>query len=109
MLNNPPKKHGEEDDNKNVVLQKNINMDNNLENVLSSKDSNYEINNEKKENNYGINIKSDFINQKKDEITNINKQNNNYNINNNVYDCMKAEFIPQEYNFKFFNFSKYDK
>ena len=103
MLNNPPKKHGEEDDNKNVVLQKNINMDNNLENVLSSKDSNYEINNEKKENNYGINIKSDFINQKKDENTNINKQNNNYNINNNVYDCMKAEFIPQEYNFKFFN------
>ena len=75
-------------------------MDNNLENVLSSQDINYEINNEKKDNNY---------NQKKDENTNINKQNNNYNINNNVYDCMKAEFIPQEYNFKFFNFSKYDK
>ena len=45
--------------------KKNINMDNNLENVLSSQDINYEINNEKKDNNY---------NQKKDENTNINKQ-----------------------------------
>ena len=111
ILNNPPKKQGEDEDEdekekeRNIVIRKNIKMDynNNKEEISHIKENNSNINNDNEDINYGVNIKSGFAKSKQIEIQeNKNKNNFNYNIDNNYYG-MKAEFIPMEYNFKFFN------
>ena len=101
MLNNPPKKVGDKEDEKdpNIIIKKNIEIDYKKEDNIS------DISKDNVCNNYGINIKSEFTKIKINEIQENKAKNNIYNstINNNAYSGMKAEFIPQEYNFKFFN------
>ena len=115
MLNNPPKK-GEEntnedndDENKgNIVIKKNIKMNYNPNTVNNNELSEIDINdNDNNSNiNYGLSIKSGFPKNKKkinieNEINNKTKVSNKYNTVN-LYSNKKAEFIPPQYNFKFF-------
>ena len=115
MLNNPPKK-GEEntnedndDENKgNIVIKKNIKMNYNPNTINNNELSEIDINdNDNNSNiNYGLSIKSGFPKNKKkinieNEINNKTKVSNKYNTVN-IYSDKKAEFIPPQYNFKFF-------
>ena len=114
MINNPPKKgdNGEdENDDKNIdndnnvnnkgniIIKKNIKMNYNINTQNDTSENNSEIS-DNKNINYGINIKSEFT---KNNQTNVNNtQLNNLFSTNNFYKNKKAEFIPQKYNFKFF-------
>ena len=116
MLNNPPKK-GEEKENKdedynrgNIVIKKNIRMNNkpNKEDISGISVGNNTIINNESNNpiNYGLNKKEGFPKNKKkinfqEEIENKTNLNSKYNTVN-VFSNKKAEFIPPQYNFKFF-------
>lgn len=77
----------------------------NINNISKDEISEININNNNTIN-YGINIKSGFPKNKKkinieEEISNKTKVNSRFNTIN-VYSNKKAEFIPPQYNFKFF-------
>ena len=111
VLNNPPKKGNnilatddEEESEKsdkigNIISKKNIEINNyKNNNIINDYENGSNINNEENENNYGVEIKNFRI------TSNIQKSNNplldTQNINNKFIG--KTEFIPIEYNFKFF-------
>ena len=111
VLNNPPKKGNnilatddEEESEKsdkigNIISKKNIEINNyKNNNIINDYENGSNINNEENENNYGVEIKNFRI------TSNIQKSNNplldTQNINNKFFG--KTEFIPIEYNFKFF-------
>jgi len=131
LLNNPPKK-GEENDKEenvesnksNIVIKKNIKMDyalNDDDNIdskneisemsLGNDNDNDNDNISESNKNYNLNIKSGLPKSKNkpnnlEDINNskgklINKKNINNN-NKDLYANKKAEFIPLQYNFKFF-------
>ena len=115
MLNNPPKKgeentneENDEDNKGNIVIKKNIKMNYNPNTINNNEISEIDINNNDNNSNinYGLRIKSGFPKNKKkidieNEINNKTKVNNKYNTIN-LYSNKKAEFIPPQYNFKFF-------
>ena len=115
MLNNPPKKgeentneENDEDNKGNIVIKKNIKMNYNPNTINNNEISEIDINNNDNNSNinYGLSIKSGFPKNKKkinieNEINNKTKVNNKYNTVN-LYSNKKAEFIPPQYNFKFF-------
>ena len=117
MLNNPPKKgdeknnqNNQEDIKGNIVIKKNIKLSpiKNQENNNGDKNdiSEISINNNNDNINYGLNIKSGFAKNKRainvdEDKNNKTKVNNKYNTVN-IYTNKKAEFIPPQYNFKYF-------
>ena len=116
LLNNPPKKgdinnttennindnDNIDNDKGNIVIKKNIKLNYNIKNTKDEL-SEISINNDKDKQiniNYGINIKNTPKTKKKSNDI----ENNNFSHfkTANEYSNKKAEFIPPEYNFKFF-------
>ena len=129
LLNNPPKKgdindtsendinkndndksdiiNNKDNDKGNIVIKKNIKLNYNIKNDidnnnLSELSINKDTSNNNKNVNYGINIKSAIPKNKKNIKNTENKNNLSQYITMNEYSNKKAEFIPPEYNFKFF-------
>ena len=128
-MNNPPKKgdindtsenvinnndndkidiiNNKDNDKGNIVIKKNIKLNYNIKNDidnnnLSELSINKDTSNNNKNVNYGINIKSAIPKNKKNIKNTENKNNLSQYITMNEYSNKKAEFIPPEYNFKFF-------
>ena len=93
----------------NIVIKKNIKMQYNINNNTNNNSKNdvseiSVVNN--KNINYGVNTKNNFT-RNKNKTYEIEEKNNNTKANTkyntiNIYSNKKAEFIPPEYNFKFF-------
>ena len=94
----------------NIVIKKNIKMQYNITNNNSNNNSKNDVSDisvvNNKNINYGVNTKNNFTRNKNktyeiEERINNTKTNSKYNTIN-IYSNKKAEFIPPEYNFKFF-------
>ena len=121
LINNPPKKgelnetkdnnndNSDNNDKGNIVIKKNIKLNYNQKNDIENDISEISINNDNSSNiknktmNYGINIKSTIPRIRNNRSNNISNKNNytQYQTHND-FSNKKAEFIPTQYNFKFF-------
>ena len=116
LINNPPKKgelnetkdknnDNEANDKGNIVIKKNIKLNYNTKNDTENDVSEISINNDNINNktmNYGLNIKSTIPKNRKKLNNTIIRNNFTQYQTQNEFSNKKAEFIPPEYNFKFF-------
>ena len=121
LINNPPKKgelnetkdnnndNSDNNDKGNIVIKKNIKLNYNQKNDIENDISEISINNDNSSNiknktmNYGINIKSTIPRIRNNRSNNISNKNNYTQYQtHNEFSNKKAEFIPTQYNFKFF-------
>ena len=107
ILNNPPRKNNDNDNdsdsndnnnnNNNIINNKNIEINYDNTAFEPENNNNSQADNDDGDLNFGIKKKTDLISQNNNN--NYNNMNKNVNYNNNN---IKAEYIPPEYNFKYF-------